>query len=153
MSTKSAAKIFSRFGTSVVLIDVQYNIMTTTTTKFMKAIVTVIILSIFSFSAEAQTNTKSRIAVVTNDVKTNIWVSDFPKQSSVVVVDGENNILSMTSTNEYGAAFITLPRGFNSTLTVRTLNGEVSVSNKAVVKKVKEEENVVTNDGDDTNKA
>ncbi len=119
----------------------------------MKAIVTVIILSIFSFSAEAQTSAKSRIAVVTNDVKTNIWVSDFPKQSSVVIVDGENNILSMTSTNEYGAAFITLPQGVNSTVTVKTLNGEVSVSNKAVVKKVKEEENVVSNERDNTNKA
>ena len=127
--------------------------MTTATPKFMKAIVTVIILSIFSFSAEAQTSTKSRIAVVTNDVKTNIWVSDFPKQSSVVVVDGENNILSMTSTNEYGAAFITLSQGVNSTVTVKTLNGEVSVSNKAVVKKVKEEENVVSNERENTNKA
>ncbi len=127
--------------------------MTTATTKFMKAIVTVIILSIFSFSAQAQTSAKSRIAVVTNDVKTNIWVSDFPKQSSVVVVDGENNILSIVSTNQYGAAFITLPQGVNSMVTVKTLNGEVSVSNKAVVKKAKEEENVVSNDRDNSTKA
>lgn len=119
----------------------------------MKAIVTVIILSIFSFSAEAQTSAKSRIAIVTNDVKTNIWVSDFPKQSSVVIFDSEYNILSIVSTNKYGAAFITLPQGVSSMVTVKTLNGEVSASNKALVKKAKEEENVVSNDRDNSTKA
>ncbi len=137
----------------VVTIEVQQNIMTSATKQFMKAILTVIILSVIGFSAEAQTNAKSRISIVTNDVKTNIWVSDFPKQSSVVVFDGENNILSIVSTNQYGAAFITLPQGVHSMVTVKTLNGEVSVSNKAVVKKAKEEENVVANDIDNSTKA
>lgn len=121
----------------------------------MKTIAAAIVLTLVSFSASfAQSNTsKSRIAVVSSESKTNIWVSDFPKQTSVVVLDSENNLLSMVSTNQFGAAFISLPQGITNEVIVKTLNGEVVASRKAVNPKVKEEENVVANEKGNTTKA
>ena len=121
----------------------------------IKAFTAAILLTIVTVSAGfAQTTpSKSRIAVVINENKTNIWVSDFPKQTSIVVMDSENNLLSMITTNQYGAAFISLPEGINTEVIVKTLNGEVSVSKKAVAQKIKEEENVVSIEKDNSPKA
>ena len=121
----------------------------------IKTFTTAIIITLVSFSAvSAQSNTsKSRIAVVSNESKTNIWVSDFPKQTSIVVLDSENNLLSIVTTNQYGAAFISLPQGINTEVTVKTLNGEVVASKKAAAQKMKAEENVVSNEKDNSTKA
>ena len=129
--------------------------MTTSSNKMIKAFTAAILLTIVTVSAGfAQTTpSKSRIAVVSNENKTNIWVSDFPKQTSIVVMDSENNLLSMITTNQYGAAFISLPEGINTEVIVKTLNGEVSVSKKAVAQKIKEEENVVSIEKDNSPKA
>ena len=129
--------------------------MTTSSNKMIKAFTAAILLTIVTVSAGfAQTTpSKSRIAVVSNESKTNIWVSDFPKQTSIVVMDSENNLLSMITTNQYGAAFISLPAGINTEVIVKTLNGEVSVSKKAVAQKIKEEENVVSIEKDNSPKA
>ena len=129
--------------------------MTTSSNKMIKAFTAAILLTIVTVSAGfAQTTaSKSRIAVVSSENKTNIWVSDFPKQTSIVVMDSENNLLSMITTNQYGAAFISLPEGINTEVIVKTLNGEVSVSKKAVTQKIKEEENVVSIEKDNSPKA
>ena len=129
--------------------------MTTSSNKMIKAFTAAILLTIVTVSTGfAQTTaSKSRIAVVSNESKTNIWVSDFPKQTSIVVMDSENNLLSMITTNQYGAAFISLPTGINTEVIVKTLNGEVSVSKKAVAQKIKEEENVVSIEKDNSPKA
>ena len=129
--------------------------MTTSSTKMIKTFTTAIVIILASLSTGfAQTNSsKSRIAVVSNQGKTNIWVSDFPKQTSIVVMDSENNLLSMITTNQYGAAFISLPQGINTEVIVKTLNGEVAVSKKVVGQKVKEEENVVANEKENSTKA
>ena len=129
--------------------------MTTSSNKMIKAFTAAILLTILTVSAGfAQTTpSKSRIAVVSSENKTNIWVSDFPKQTSIVVMDSENNLLSMITTNQYGAAFISLPEGINTEVIVKTLNGEVSVSKKAVAQKIKEEENVVSIEKDNSPKA
>ena len=126
------------------------------TASFSKAITTTLAVILVSFSintASAQAELKSRVAVVSNESKTNIWVSDFPKETSIVITDNENNLLTIVTTNKFGAAFISLPQGINTEVIAKTMNGEVSVSNKAVVKKAKAEENVVMADRDDSNKA
>lgn len=87
------------------------------------------------FSASAQQKPlNSRVAVVSNETKTNIWVSDFPKKTSVVITDGNDNLLSIVSTNDFGAAYITLPTSIKTVVIAKTLNGEITVSNRAVVK-------------------
>ena len=136
-------------------IDTNPITMTTSSTKMIRTFAAAFILTLVSFSASfAQSNSsKSRIAVVSNESKTNIWVSDFPKQTSIVVLDSENNLLSMITTNQYGAAFISLPQRINSEVIVKTLNGEVVASKKVVSQKVKEEENVVANEKGNTTKA
>ena len=130
--------------------------MTISSNKMIKAFTAAILLTIVTVSAgfaQTASASKSRIAVVSNENKTNIWVSDFPKQTSIVVTDSENNLLSMITTNQYGAAFISLPQGINTEVIVKTLNGEVTASKKAFVKKAKEEENVVANEKDNSTKA
>jgi hypothetical protein len=123
--------------------------------KMIKGFSAAVVLTIaFCFSATAQEPVlKSRVAVVTNETKTNIWVSDFPKNTSIVVFDSENNLLSILSTNNFGAAFLSLPKGIKTGVLVKTLDGEVSASNKSVIKNKQEEQNVVANYNDDSNKA
>jgi hypothetical protein len=120
-----------------------------TTTQFSSLVkslvlsVALLFCAVISVTAQtSEVNAKSRIAVVATQVKTNIWVSDFPKSTSVVLFDEESNIIAVQSTNEFGAAFISLPTSITSTIFAKTLNGEVSVSNKAVVKGSKSEENI-----------
>ncbi|MDQ6813772.1 MAG: hypothetical protein M3040_08550 [Bacteroidota bacterium] len=106
-------------------------------TNFKKGLlfVAIVIASCFYVTASAQnTVSNSRIAVVTNPTKTNIWVSDFPKKTSIVVYDKEDNLLSIVSTNEFGAAYISLPSSIKTTVIVKTLDGEIKASNEAVIK-------------------
>lgn len=108
----------------------------------------------YYFTASAQNSAlNSRVAVVTNETKTNIWVSDFPKKTSVVITDNENNLLSIISTNDFGAAYLSLPTSIKTTVIVKTLDGEIIVSNKAVLKNKQEEQTVVSNKNNDLNKA
>lgn len=110
-------------------------------------------LSSLFFTASAQDSLKnSRISVVTNDLKTNIWVSDFPKKTSIVISDDDDNLLSIVSTNDFGAAYITLPHSVKTTVIVKTLNGEVKVSNEAVNKK-QDEQTALSNANKDATKA
>lgn len=102
----------------------------------------IIILGSFYFSAFAQTTTlKSRVAVVTNDTITNIWVSDFPKKTTVIISDSNNNLLSVITTNDYGAAFICLPISIEAGVIAKTLEGDIVASNKAF-KEIKHEAGV-----------
>lgn len=119
----------------------------------MMLIVAVILFNTYFFSATAQSPTvNSRVSVTTMENKTNIWVSDFPIMTSVVITDNENNLLSVISTNNFGAAFISLPVKIKTVIIVKTLHGEIMVSNKAVIKN-KPEENVAANTNADLNKA
>ena len=115
----------------------------TSQTSYLRT--SLLLLSIFALSsmfltASAQEPVKnSRISVVTNDVKTNIWVSDFPKKTSIVIYDNDDNLLSIVSTNDFGAAYVTLPTSIKTTVIAKTLNGEIKVSNQAVIKKQDEQ--------------
>lgn len=117
-------------------------------------IVAISFISSYYFTASAQNAAlKSRVAVVSNETKTNIWVSDFPKKTSVVITDNENNLLSIVSTNDFGAAYLSLPTSIKNTVIVKTLDGGIIVSNKAVIKNKKAEQNVVTTTNSDLIKA
>lgn len=120
--------------------------------KVILAVVAIVISMNSTVSAQG-TALKSRVAVVANDIKTSIWVSDFPKNTSVVIFDGENNLISITTTNNYGAAFISLPKGVKNGVIVKTIDGEISASNKSVIKNKQEEQNIAANYQDDSNKA
>ena len=122
-------------------------------TNTLKAFFAILVLALSMNTASAETNSKSRIAVVTNDVKTSIWVSDFPKNTSIAIYDTENNLLSMTSTNDYGATFLSLPKGLQSGVIVKTIDGEISASNNVVIKNKQTEQNIVFTNQDDSNKA
>ncbi len=120
---------------------------------FIKMIFAIIMIAGFAYSASAQSSTlKSRVAIVSNENKTSIWVSDFPKKTSVVILDSEYNLLSVISTNDYGAAYLSLPAGIKSEIIAKTLNGEIVVSNKPVIKNDKQEQNVVSIEGENSNK-
>lgn len=130
--------------------------MTTVSTGFIKGLLAVAFVFIagVSFSATAQDAVlKSRVAVIASEAKTNIWVSDFPKKTSVVITDSDNNLLSIVSTNDFGAAFISLSKNIKTTVIVKTLDEEIIVSNKAVLKNKSEEQNVVLNANHEVNKA
>lgn len=117
-------------------------------------LVAVTLVSSYYFTSSAQNTTlNSRVAVVTNESKTNIWVSDFPKKTSVVITDNEDNLLSIISTNDFGAAYVSLPTTIKTTVIVKTLNGEIEVSNKAVIKNKQEAQTVVSSKNSDLNKA
>ncbi len=124
--------------------------MTTKFTTLAKFFIAVIVsLTALSLSASAQQATsKSRVAVVAGETKTKIWVTAFPKKVNIVIMDSENNMLSMTTTNEYGAAYITLPAGVATSVIVKTLDGTTEVSNKSAVK-TSHEESVASNDDDE----
>ena len=101
-----------------------------------------VVLSIVTSSAQtAGTELKSRLAVVAAENKTTIWVSDFPKSTSVILFDEEDNLISIVSTNEFGAAYISLPKSITTTIFAKTMNGEINVSNKAKLTS-KSEQNV-----------
>jgi uncharacterized UPF0146 family protein len=123
--------------------------------KILKGIFAIVIANVCvaANTASAQNTPKSRVAVVANDSKTNIWVSDFPKETSIVIYDTENNLISITSTNKFGAAFLSLPKGVKTGVIVKTIDGEISATNKSVVKYKQEEQNVVAAYQDDENKA
>ena len=126
-----------------------------TVANTIRVIIAVVAVAIsINTTVSAQSTTlNSRVAVVTNDVKTNIWVSDFPKNASIVIYDGENNLISITTTNNFGAAFFSLSKGVKSGVIVKTIDGEISASNKSVIKNKQEEKNIAVNYQDDSNKA
>ncbi|MCW3081667.1 hypothetical protein [Segetibacter sp.] len=129
--------------------------MTSNSTYFKNVFlsIAVILLSSYCFTASAQNATpNSRVAVITNETKTNIWVSDFPKKTSIVIFDNEDNLLSVVSTNDFGAAFVTLPTSIKTSVIVKTLNGEVRASNQVAIKN-QEEQTVVAGASKEASKA
>lgn len=115
--------------------------------SFKSLFFTILVFATTMFSAQAQEESitlNSRVAIVATETKTNIWVSDFPKGTSVVIFDEENNLLSVVSTNQYGAAYVSLPKSITTTIFAKTMNGEINVSNRAT-KTNNQEPNVASN--------
>ncbi|WP_207495609.1 hypothetical protein [Aridibaculum aurantiacum] len=119
---------------------------------FLYILATVFSVITVSAQNDEATTLKSRLAVVALEDKTNIWVSDFPKGSTVVLFDEEDNLITITSTNEYGAAYISLPKTITTTIFAKTMNGEINVSNKAA-RAVKEQNVASKNDQSSATKA
>jgi hypothetical protein len=104
--------------------------------SIIRAFTIVLLISISvasAYSQHIQTTTinKSRLSVTATDSKTNILVTGFPAKTTVVVFDNDNNLLSIVSTNDDGAASLTLPSYIANTIYVKTLNGEIVVSSRA----------------------
>jgi hypothetical protein len=104
--------------------------------SIIRAFTIVLLISISvasAYSQHIQTTTinKSRLSVTATDSKTNILVTGFPAKTTVVVFDNDNNLLSIVSTNDDGAASLTLPSYIVKTIYVKTLNGEIVVSSRA----------------------
>ena len=76
----------------------------------------------------------SRVAITIDQSHTNIWISDFPAKTKVILVDAEDNILGVITTNQFGAAYTQLSKLVYTQVTARTLNGELQVANTAIVK-------------------
>lgn len=105
----------------------------------LKTILLLAVITIATgFTASAQNN--SRIAVSSSEDKTNIWITDFPKNSTVLLVDADKNLLSIISTNDFGSAYFGLNKVLKTTITARTMNGEIRVSNEIAKDAVKENE-------------
>lgn len=132
--------------------------MTTAFVKSVKGILAVIILiACFSSTASAQTikaasYTNSKVTVIAADSKTSIAISNFPKKTRVVVFDSEDNLISIVSTDNTGAANVTLPTTVKNTIYVKTLNGEVLASNKTEVEN-NNTEGLASQQPDTSNKA
>jgi hypothetical protein len=97
--------------------------------KFILAALLTFCLGCFGIHSNAQESVQkpipnTRISVSVSDEKTNIWISDFPKNVSVVFFDEEFNMLTIISTNDFGAGFTRLPRAYNTRIFAKTLNGE-----------------------------
>ncbi len=92
-------------------------------------------VSLFANLVSAQEKASiSRVAITVDHTNTNIWISDFPIKIKVMLVDADDNILGIVTTNQYGAAFTQLSKSVYTQVTARTLNGELQVVNTAVVK-------------------
>ena len=70
---------------------------------------------------------KSRISLSITQDKTSIWISDFPKNTTIVLFDEDYHLLSILSTNEFGAGFTRLPLAYNSRIYAKTLHGTTLV--------------------------
>ena len=92
-------------------------------------------LSLLSNMAAAQNKALiSRVAITIDQSHTKIWISDFPVKTKVILVDAEDNILGVVTTNQFGAAYTQLLKSLYTQVTARTLNGELQVTNTAIVK-------------------
>ena len=110
-------------------------------------------LTLFANLVSAQQKAPiSRVAITVDHANTNIWISDFPIKTKVMLVDADDNILGIVTTNQYGAAFTQLSKSVFTQVTARTLNGELQVVNTAVVKSALANEPIAAGDKKTGNK-
>ena len=103
--------------------------------RLLSNFIVLLSLSLLSNMAAAQDKALiSRVAITIDKSHTNIWISDFPVKTKVILVDAEDNILGVITTNQFGAAYTQLSKSVYSKVTARTLNGELQVANTAIVK-------------------
>ena len=128
--------------------------MSFSTSQISKILLTIILSVVLVTFASAQSvSEESRVAVVANEVKTSIWVSGFPKNTAIIVYDNENNLLSILSTNNYGAAYLSFGKKIKTGVIVKTTDGGITVSNKTVIKNKQQEQNTASNFQEQLNKA
>ncbi|MDB5192040.1 MAG: hypothetical protein JWQ96_1603 [Segetibacter sp.] len=75
-------------------------------------------------------NQKSKVTVVPGKNQIGIYITGFPANTSVVVFDDEDNLISVVSTNKFGDAFIAADATIKNIIYAKTLNGEIIVTNK-----------------------
>ena len=110
-------------------------------------------LSLLSNMAAAQDKALiSRVAIIIDQSHTKIWISDFPVKTKVILVDAEDNILGVVTTNQFGAAYTQLLKSVFTQVTARTLNGELQVTNTAIVKAPENSEPIAASESKAGNK-
>ncbi len=127
---------------------------TFTSTSFAAIIFFVLFLGIFSTSVQGQSaNPISRVAITADQSNTSIWISDFPVNTPVMILDADNNLLSIVTTNRFGAAYTQLNTSVSCKITARTMNGDINVSNKAARKTEQSQQYIAKSEQDTPNKA
>lgn len=118
-----------------------------TSFKYFFSCILFLSASFFYNNANAQEKAPiSRVAITVSHANTNIWISDFPVKTKVMLVDADDNLLGVVTTNQFGAAFTQLSKSVYTQVTARTLNGELQVVNTAVVKPVSGNEPVAASE-------
>ena len=121
--------------------------------RLISGFIVLLSLSLLSNIAAAQDKAfLSRIAITTDQSHTNIWISDFPVKTKVILVDAEDNILGVVTTNQFGAAYTQLSKSVYTQVTARTLNGELQVANTAIVKALASSEPIAASESKAGNK-
>ncbi|MCY7421853.1 MAG: hypothetical protein LH478_08950 [Chitinophagaceae bacterium] len=106
-------------------------------TKTLLSLLLLLSISFLNNTASSQEKPLiSRVAVTVDQWHTNIWISDFPVRTKVILVDAEDNILGVVTTNQFGAAYTQFSKLVYLQVTARTFNGELRVSNTAIVNAV-----------------
>jgi hypothetical protein len=115
------------FGTALDFTVANRFIMNRILSAFLKNFVLILVIISAAF-CKAYGN--GNVAVNTVNNKTSIVVTGFPKNATVLVVDEHLNLLSVGSTNHLGKAFIKINKAIKTTITVRTVQGDIQISYK-----------------------
>lgn len=127
---------------------------TFTFTSLSAVLFSVLLLAICSTSVQAQSaNHISRVAITADQSNTSIWISDFPVNTPVMILDADNNLLSIVTTNRFGAAYTQLNTSVTCKITARTMNGDINVSNKAAIKTDQSQQYIAKSEQDTPNRA
>ncbi len=97
----------------------------------LSPLLVILLLTMTLCSVNAQT--PGTVSVKASESKTNIWVSNFPKNTSVLIIDADYNLISMVTTNDFGATFISLDKPLKTSITVKTINGDIKESNNTLI--------------------
>lgn len=77
---------------------------------------------------KANNKAESRIAVTSNTESTKIYLSDFPANSLIIISDAENNLVSVVTSNNFGAAVIHISKQITKNITAKNIEGNISVT-------------------------
>jgi hypothetical protein len=122
------------FGTTVEIIMVQ-----TYKPSFMKKIVIAVVIVLVSLisvaTVHAQTGETKKVETsITSSIidgKAKIYITNFPKNSLVVLSDEKNSLISIVTTNDAGCAVVNLDQQAENSICAKTINGEVYASAQA----------------------
>lgn len=86
----------------------------------------------------------SRISVINKAEKNNIYLSNFPANSLLIISDAENNLISVVTTNNEGVAVVIVNKLNTKSIHAKTIENKYSVSYN--LEEIKKEETKSFND-------
>ncbi len=103
--------------------------------KIIIAVIIVLVSLISVATVNAQTgDTKKVETTITSSIvdgKAKIYITNFPKNSLVVLSDEKNSLISIVTTNDNGCAVVNLDQQAENSICAKTINGEVYASAEA----------------------